>query len=77
MFGAARDRRHIDLDLHTVPQVRMEVAVTGLTLAFGLAAIFVTAGTIAGDNTILVLGREGVTAATLERSLTQIMEAQR
>lgn len=33
------------------------------------------AGTIAGDNTILVLGREGVAAATLERSLTQIMEA--
>ena len=45
LFGAAHDRRHIDLDLHTVPQVRMEVAVTGLTLAFGLAAIFVTAGT--------------------------------
>ncbi len=45
LFGAARDRRHIDLDLHTVPQVRTEVAVTGLTLAFGLAAIFVTAGT--------------------------------
>lgn len=33
------------------------------------------AGTIAGDNTILVLGREGVKPAHLERSLTQIMEA--
>ena len=38
----------------------------------GLADV---AGTIAGDNTILILGREGVAAATLERSLTTIMEA--
>ena len=35
------------------------------------------AGTIAGDNTILILGREGVAAATLERSFTEIMEADR
>ena len=35
------------------------------------------AGTIAGDNTILILGREGIGPATLERSLTQIMEATR
>ncbi len=34
------------------------------------------AGTIAGDNTILILGREGVTAVTLERSFNQIMEAE-
>ena len=33
------------------------------------------AGTIAGDNTILVVGREGITARRLERALTQIMEA--
>ncbi len=33
------------------------------------------AGTIAGDNTILILGREGVKPGRLERSLTQIMEA--
>jgi transcriptional regulator of arginine metabolism len=33
------------------------------------------AGTIAGDNTILVLGREGVPAAALERTLNHIMEA--
>jgi transcriptional regulator of arginine metabolism len=33
------------------------------------------AGTIAGDNTILILGREGVAAATLERTLNHIMEA--
>ena len=38
----------------------------------GLADV---AGTIAGDNTILVLGREGVIPQRLERSLTQIMEA--
>ncbi len=39
----------------------------------GLAGV---AGTIAGDNTILILGREGVAAASLERSFTQIMEAE-
>ncbi|MDQ2951322.1 MAG: arginine repressor [Chloroflexota bacterium] len=33
------------------------------------------AGTIAGDNTILILGREGVAVAALERSFTHIMEA--
>jgi len=33
------------------------------------------AGTIAGDNTILLVAREGVTARELERALTQIMEA--
>jgi transcriptional regulator of arginine metabolism len=38
----------------------------------GLADV---AGTIAGDNTILVLGREGVAPQQLERSLSQIMEA--
>jgi transcriptional regulator of arginine metabolism len=38
----------------------------------GLAEI---AGTIAGDNTILVLGREGVQPPAIERALTQIMEA--
>ncbi|MBI3647641.1 MAG: arginine repressor [Actinobacteria bacterium] len=32
------------------------------------------AGTIAGDNTILVLGREGVSSEELERSFTQITE---
>jgi transcriptional regulator of arginine metabolism len=33
------------------------------------------AGTIAGDNTILILGREGVATAALERTLNHIMEA--
>jgi transcriptional regulator of arginine metabolism len=40
----------------------------------GLAEV---AGTIAGDNTILVLGREGTKPSTLERTLTTIMEASR
>lgn len=34
------------------------------------------AGTIAGDNTILILGREGVATSALERSFTRIMEAE-
>ncbi|MGH2596285.1 MAG: arginine repressor [Actinomycetota bacterium] len=34
------------------------------------------AGTIAGDNTILILGREGVATSALERSFTHIMEAE-
>lgn len=34
------------------------------------------AGTIAGDNTILILGREGVAVTALERSFKQIMEAE-
>jgi transcriptional regulator of arginine metabolism len=38
----------------------------------GLADV---AGTIAGDNTILILGREGVAATALELSLATIMEA--
>ena len=46
-------------------------------LAEGIDQVGVTgvAGTIAGDNTILVLGREGVTPSQLERSLNKIMEA--
>lgn len=38
----------------------------------GLSGI---AGTLAGDNTILILGREGVTPDQLEAELTTIMEA--
>ena len=33
------------------------------------------AGTIAGDNTILVIGHPGIDAGTIETTLTQIMEA--
>lgn len=38
----------------------------------GLADV---AGTIAGDDTILVLGREGTRTSVLERSFTDLMEA--
>ena len=46
-------------------------------LAEGIDRVGLTdvAGTIAGDNTILIVGREGVSPDRLERSLTQIMEA--
>lgn len=46
-------------------------------LAEGIDRVGLTevAGTIAGDNTILVLGREGVKPPAIERALTQIMEA--
>ena len=40
----------------------------------GLADV---AGTIAGDNTILVLGREGVQAPRLERAFRDLMEGER
>ncbi len=45
-------------------------------LAEGLdrAGLPQVAGTIAGDNTILVLGREGVGPTALERSLKEITE---
>ncbi|HEX6843737.1 MAG TPA: arginine repressor [Actinomycetota bacterium] len=48
-------------------------------LAEGLdrAGLPEVAGTIAGDNTILVLGREGVKPARLERILTDLTEAAR
>jgi transcriptional regulator of arginine metabolism len=40
----------------------------------GLADV---AGTVAGDNTILVLGREGVQPRRLEETLMRVMEAER
>jgi transcriptional regulator of arginine metabolism len=39
------------------------------------ASLEQVAGTIAGDNTILILGREGVDPHQLERSLASLMEA--
>lgn len=51
-------------------------AAAALAEGIDRAALVDVAGTIAGDNTILVLGREGVRAAALERSFTQIMEAE-
>jgi transcriptional regulator of arginine metabolism len=51
-------------------------AAAALAEGIDRAGLPYVAGTIAGDNTILVLGREGVGAAALERSFTQIMEAE-
>jgi transcriptional regulator of arginine metabolism len=49
-------------------------AAAALAEGIDRAALPEIAGTIAGDNTILVLGREGVGAAELERRLTELME---
>jgi len=45
LFGIARSRHRIDLDLRTVPQVRTEVVASGLTMAIGLVAIYAAGGT--------------------------------
>jgi len=42
LFGRGRDRRHIDLDLRTRPDVSSELLVGGLTLAFAVAAGYLT-----------------------------------
>jgi transcriptional regulator of arginine metabolism len=49
-------------------------AAAALAEGIDQAALEEVAGTIAGDNTILVLGGEGVTPAEVERSLHRIME---
>ena len=45
LFAVARSTWHLDVDLRTVPQVRTELALTGLTIVFGVVTIFVTSGT--------------------------------
>ncbi len=50
-------------------------AAAALAEGIDRAGLHGIAGTIAGDNTILILGLKGVTASQIERSLTQIMEA--
>ena len=52
-------------------------AAAALAEGIDRAGIDDVAGTIAGDNTILVLGREGVRPPDLEHTLTTIMEAPR
>lgn len=42
LFGRGRDRQHIDLDLRTRPDVRIELLIGGLTLAFAVAAGYLT-----------------------------------
>lgn len=50
-------------------------AAAALAEGIDRAGLTDVAGTIAGDNTILVLGRVGVPATRLERALTKITEA--
>ena len=50
-------------------------AAAALAEGIDRAELHGVAGTIAGDDTILLLGREGVTPSRLERILTKIMEA--
>ena len=70
-FGLSFTRSDPGLVVRTPPGAAAALA-EGIDRV-GLADV---AGTIAGDNTILILGREGVVAATLERSFMQIMEAE-
>jgi hypothetical protein len=44
MFGAARDDRHIEIDLHTAPGARWEAIVGGATLAVGLTLNYIAGG---------------------------------
>src|SRR5262249_9881493 len=64
--------------------VRTDVGLIGRTppgaanvLAEGIdrAGLPEVAGTIAGDNTILIVGREGIGASAIDTTLTDIMEA--
>jgi transcriptional regulator of arginine metabolism len=48
-------------------------AASALAEAFDRVALADVAGTVAGDNTILVVAREGVSPRALERSLARIM----
>ncbi len=50
-------------------------AASALAEGIDRAGLDPIAGTLAGDNTILILGRQGVTPAQLETELTTIMEA--
>ena len=50
-------------------------AASALGEAIDRARLAEIAGTVAGDNTILVIPREGTTAHAVEQTLTNIMEA--
>lgn len=81
-YGPMTLLRHL-LDEFALTYVRADAGLVVRTspgaaaaLAEGLdrAGLPQVAGTIAGDNTILVLGREGVGPTALERSLREITE---
>jgi transcriptional regulator of arginine metabolism len=50
-------------------------AAAALAEGIDRAALAEIAGTIAGDNTILILGREGILPTRIEQTLNRIMEA--
>lgn len=67
VFGAALDRRRIELDLRTNPQLRVEAVVVALTIVLGLAVGYVTWSAFATRYTavfvplVLLLAAAGVT----------------
>jgi transcriptional regulator of arginine metabolism len=69
-FAVAFVRTDVGLIVRTPPG-----AANVLAEGIDRAALPEVAGTIAGDNTILVVGREGVGATAIDRTLTDIMEA--
>jgi len=69
-FAVAFVRTDVGLVVRTPPG-----AANVLAEGIDRAALPEVAGTIAGDNTILVVGREGVGATAINRTLTDIMEA--
>jgi transcriptional regulator of arginine metabolism len=69
-FAVAFVRTDVGLIVRTPPGAA-NVLAEGIDRA-GLPEV---AGTIAGDNTILIVGREGVGATAIDSTLTNIMEA--
>ncbi len=85
-LGAPTGMLHRLLDEFALSVVRSDAGVLIRTppgaasaLAEGIDRVGLdgVAGTIAGDNTILVLGREGVQPRRLEETLKRIMQAER
>lgn len=69
-FAVAFIRTDVGLIVRTPPGAA-NVLAEGIDRA-GLPQI---AGTIAGDNTILIVGREGIGASAIDTTLTDLMEA--
>ena len=69
-FALAFVRTDVGLIVRTPPG-----AANVLAEGIDRAGVREVAGTIAGDNTILIVGREGVGASAIDDTLTDIMEA--
>jgi transcriptional regulator of arginine metabolism len=69
-FAVAFVRTDVGLIVRTPPG-----AANVLAEGIDRAALPEIAGTIAGDNTILIVGREGVGASAIDTTLSEIMEA--